>query len=281
MSSLSFRDLFKAELDLIDTHLRVVLGSSNVPLPELARFWESMSYSLFTDGKRFRPLLALLTAKALGRPPEAALTLASAVELIHTYSLIHDDLPSMDNDDFRRGKPSNHKVYGEAGALLAGDALLTLAFGVLAQAPSPRAATAVALLSTAAGPRGMVGGQVLDIESAKPTVELLTEIHQRKTGALIRVSVEAAAVLCGAEQKQIERLREYGEHLGLGFQLADDLQDFNPDKPEKISFASALGVHETLRRLERSCQDAMACLADFGSAAEGLRRMVQLNRERV
>ncbi|MBX3020351.1 MAG: polyprenyl synthetase family protein [Bdellovibrionales bacterium] len=278
---MSFQADFKPELELIDTYFHSVFRYQNsCPLPELERFWQSLTYSFFSDGKRFRPLLAVLTAKALGRPPELTLTLAAAVELIHTYSLIHDDLPCMDNDDLRRGKPTNHKVFGEAGALLAGDGLLTMAFGVLAQAPSPNAATAVALLSTAAGPRGMVGGQALDIESAQPGETLLTEIHQRKTGALIRVSVEAAAVLCGADAREIDALRTYGEHLGMAFQLADDLQDHDPEKPEKISFTSLLGITETLKRLERSSQAALDSLVSFPDAW-GLRRMVQLNRERV
>lgn len=278
---MSFQADFKSELELIDTYFRSVFRFQNAcPLPELERFWESLKYSFFSDGKRFRPLLAVLTAKALGRPPEQTLTLAAAVELIHTYSLIHDDLPCMDNDDMRRGKPTNHKVFGEAGALLAGDGLLTMAFGILAQAPSPNAAMAVSLLSYAAGPRGMVGGQALDIESAKPSEALLSEIHQRKTGALIRVSVEAAAVLCGADPKQVESLKAYGEHLGMAFQLADDLQDHNPENPEKISYASLLGIQETLKRLELSSQKAMDALELFPEAT-GLRRMVALNRERV
>lgn len=276
---MNFQAQFKPQLELIGKHLRILMASC--PMPELERFWQGMGYSLFSEGKRFRPLLAVLTAEALGRPPEATLTLASAVELIHTYSLIHDDLPCMDNDDLRRGIPTNHKKFGEAGALLAGDALLTMAFGVLAQAPSPHAAQAVALLSQAAGPVGMVGGQVLDIEASQPNINLLTEIHQRKTGALIRVSVEGAAVLCGAEIAQIAALKAYGGHLGLAFQLADDLQDYTADHPEKVNFVTLLGVRETIRRLESSSQEAMAALADFGAGAEGLRQMVAFNRDRV
>ena len=272
---------FQHELDLIDNHLRMLLRSgSSCPRPELQRFWESLSYSLFSPGKRFRPLLSLLTAKALGRPAEVAMPMAAAVELIHTYSLIHDDLPCMDDDDTRRGLPTSHKVFGEAMALLAGDGLLTLAFGVLARSPSPQAARAVSLLSEAAGPRGMVGGQVLDIEAKKPNVELLEQIHQRKTGALIRVAVEGAAVLCEANPEQVERLGAYGDHLGMAFQLADDLQDFDPEDPEKVSFASLLGLRPTLMRLEESSQAALAALDGLVSA-DGLRLLVQLNRERV
>lgn len=272
---------FKSELELLETYFRTIFQEEvGCPLPQLERFWQSMAYSVFSEGKRFRPLLALLTAQALKRPPEHTLALAGAVELIHTYSLIHDDLPCMDNDDLRRGRPTNHKVYGEAGALLAGDALLTMAFGVLAQAPSPSAACAVALLANAAGPIGMVGGQALDIETQKPDEALLKEIHQRKTGALIRVSVEAAAVLCGADASACASLRSYGEHLGFAFQLADDLQDFDEHEPEKISFATLLGVTETLKRLEQASQDALAALEAFPEA-HGLKRMVHINRERV
>lgn len=277
-----FREIFKSELKLIDLHLRSLIQTqASTNLPELNRFWESMAYSVFSDGKRFRPLLSLLTAKALGKSPEQVLPLAAGVELIHTYSLIHDDLPCMDDDDFRRGRPTNHRVFGEAGALLAGDALLTLAFGVLAQSPSPRAATAVALLSEAAGPRGMVGGQALDIEAQNPTLTLLEEIHQRKTGRLIQVSVEAAGVLCEADLNQVEALRLYGEQLGLAFQLADDIQDFDSESPEKVSYASLLGNEETLRLLNEASQKALEALNDFSSSADGLREMVRLNRERV
>lgn len=279
---MTFESLFKYELELIELHLRSILQTQvQCPLSQLERFWESMAYSLFSGGKRFRPLLSLLAARALDRPPEQVLALASAVELIHTYSLIHDDLPCMDNDDMRRGVPTNHKVFGEAGALLAGDALLTLSFGILAQSPSPHAATAVSLLSSAAGPIGMVGGQVLDIECEEPDVAQLREIHSRKTGALIRVSVEAAAVLCGAEIEQIESLRNYGEVLGMAFQLADDLQDFDPEEPEKVSFASLQGLRPTLQRLEEASQDALYAIADFPETAEGLRAMVRFNRERI
>jgi geranylgeranyl diphosphate synthase type II len=187
----------------------------------------------------------------------------------------------MDNDDLRRGKPTNHKLYGEAGALLAGDALLTLAFDVLAQAPSAKAASVVSLLSRAAGPRGMVGGQVLDIECAKPSEAMLSEIHQRKTGALIRVAVEGAAVLCEASPARIAKLAEFGDHLGMAFQLADDLQDFDAEDPEKVSFASLLGVEETLKRLEAASEQALSALKGDDLQAEGLSQMVALNRQRV
>lgn len=273
---------FQAEAALIEESLKALLSERILP-PEqnLQRFWECMNYSLLSGGKRFRPVLALVTARALDKPLEQAMPLALAVELVHTYSLIHDDLPVMDNDDLRRGKPTNHKVYGDAQALLAGDALLTMAFEVLAESKSNYLRSAVRLLARAAGAIGMVGGQVLDIASQNPDEALLKEIHERKTGALIRVSVEGAAALLGALPEQIEELALYGDSLGLAFQLADDIQDFNPNNPEKINFASRLGVDETKRRLADASAAALRALANFDEAADGLRQMVAFNQNRI
>ena len=277
-----FTSLFRSELDIIETHLRSFLSDHTpAPRPELAKFWECMNYSLLSEGKRFRPLLSLLTAKALDKPPESALPMATAVEFIHTYSLIHDDLPAMDNDDFRRGKPTNHKVFGEAQALLAGDSLLTLAFSALAESESEDLSKALRLLATAAGPLGMVGGQVLDIASKDPSEPILAEIHKRKTGALIRVAVEGTAALVGALPEQIEELGSYGENLGLAFQLADDLQDHDPKKPEKISYVSRYGVSETKARMASASAVALKALERFDEAAEGLRQMIKYNSGRV
>jgi geranylgeranyl diphosphate synthase type II len=277
-----FANLFKTELEMIERHLRSVLSElAPVPHPALQKFWEGMNYSLLSEGKRFRPLLSLLTAKSLGKPLESALPMAAAVELIHTYSLIHDDLPSMDNDDLRRGRPTNHKVYGEAQALLAGDGLLTLAFSCLAQSKSEGLRSALRLLAEAAGPIGMVGGQVLDIASTNPDEMTLAEIHKRKTGALIRVSVEGTAALLHSLREQQAELSHYGEKLGLAFQLADDLQDFNPDKPEKINYASRMGVDSTKKFLEKTSAEALQTLEKFDETADGLRQMVRFNLERV
>ncbi len=276
---------FRAELDALESYLRSALHP--MPHAALERFWESMFYSLLSDGKRFRPLLSILSARALGHPPRTVLPLAAAVELIHTYSLIHDDLPMLDNDDMRRGRPTNHKVYGEAIALLAGDGLLTCAFSLLSQSPSPHAITAVHLLSEAAGPRGMVGGQVMDIEMASAAstghydLALLEEIHRRKTGDLIRVSAEAAAVLCGATSEQRNALAEYGAQLGLAFQLADDIQDHSPDKPESVSFVTALGLTETRDRLNQASEEALESLFIFPESADPLREMIAINAKRV
>lgn len=277
-----FDRLFKPELALIEQHLQAAL-TQHIPAPNalLRPFWECMNYSLLSPGKRFRPLLALLTAKSLDKPVEAALPMALAVEFVHTYSLIHDDLPSMDNDDLRRGRPTNHKVYGEAQALLAGDGLLTLAFQMLSDSRSPDLRKALRLLAEAAGPVGMVGGQVIDVASQEPDVATLADIHQRKTGALIRVAVEGTAALLGALPEQLRELRLYGEKLGLAFQLADDLQDFNPLKPEKVNCASRLGVEGCRQSLKIASDEALAALANFDASAECLRQMVRFNFDRV
>lgn len=277
-----FAGIYKTELEMIERYLRSVLNELlPVPHPSLTKFWEGMNYSLLSEGKRFRPLLSLLTAKSLDKPLEAALPMAAAVELIHTYSLIHDDLPSMDNDDLRRGRPTNHKIYGEANALLAGDGLLTLAFTCLAQSKSEGLRPALRLLAEAAGPVGMVGGQVMDIASQNPDESTLAEIHKRKTGALIRVSVEGTAALLHSLKEQQKELGQYGEKLGMAFQLADDLQDFNPDKPEKINYVARMGVDGTKKFLEKTSAEALNALSRFDEAADGLRQMVRFNLERV
>lgn len=271
----TYIDLFGKELDLIERHLSTLLNERfTAPVNGLNPFWECMNYSLLSEGKRFRPLLSLLTAKTLEKPMLSALPMATAVELIHTYSLIHDDLPVMDDDDERRGRPTNHKVYGDAMALLAGDALLTLAFGVLADSGSPNIGAAVRQLSEAAGPRGMVGGQVLDIKGGNLPENALADIHARKTGALIRVAVEGTAILLEASTPQTQALARYGDNLGLAFQLADDLQDGD-------GYVTLLGEAETKKRLQQVSEQALQALTGFGESASGLRNMIQYNLKRV
>lgn len=190
---------------------------------------ESMLYSLKAGGKRIRPLFVLAVLELYGKDKQDAFTVGAVIEMIHTYSLIHDDLPSMDNDDFRRGKPTNHKVFGDALATLAGDALNTLAFGVLARMDlsAEKRIELVNLLSVAAGAEGMVGGQVLDIEGEKRQLNLteLEHVHVNKTGALLRFSIESGAVLADASTEERAILVEYAHHIGLAFQIQDDILD--------------------------------------------------------
>ena len=191
---------------------------------------ESMLYSLEAGGKRIRPLFVAAVCEMFNKKQHAMYTVGAAIEIIHTYSLMHDDLPCMDDDDMRRGKPTNHKVFGEAVAVLAGDALNSMAFGLLATMPnvsSEQRLELVAMLSQYAGAEGMVGGQVLDMEGEKRQLKLaeLENVHVNKTGALLRFSIESGAVLCNATREEREALVEYAHHIGLAFQIQDDILD--------------------------------------------------------
>ena len=263
----------------------------------LHRLEEAICYGVLSGGKRFRPLLSLLVAKALGKPEDRALPLGIAVELIHSYSLIHDDLPIMDNDDERRGKPTNHKVYGEVVALLAGDALQTEAFSHIGKAYESQPEIAIELillLSDAIGVKGMVGGQAMDMDmdmdmdmvkndlpQISPTLESMYQLHQMKTGALIRVSIEGAAVACGAPPEIRQNLKEFGEKLGLAFQLADDILDYNPQSPEKSGFPYLMGLASTRSQLSEISQTAIALLSPLGVAARELKDLTLWNAQRV
>ncbi len=257
---------------------------------------EAMRYSLLAPAKRLRPLLVLMAAEACGGNREAALPAACAVEMIHSYSLIHDDLPAMDDDDLRRGRPTNHKVFGEAMAILAGDALLTRAFEVLAREiqPPQAAAACCAALGQAAGAAALVGGQADDLAqeriaergirrgSASELVAELESIHRRKTGAMFLVSLRLGALTANANARQVQMLEEYGRALGLAFQIADDLLDVNGNEQAvgkrvgkdanrgKLTFPGLLGVDESRRRAERLIAQACDALAPLGPPAEHL-----------
>ncbi|MEH7073974.1 polyprenyl synthetase family protein [Neobacillus drentensis] len=213
---------------LLDSELRTLV--SKLDSPPIIK--ESMIYSLEAGGKRIRPLLLFATLAAFGADPQKGLHAAAAIEMIHTYSLIHDDLPSMDNDDLRRGKPTNHKVFGDATAILAGDALLTYSFEVMANIPHEFATDTTKLklvieLAKAAGTEGMVGGQIADMEAEGKSLTLdeLEYIHVHKTGKLLKFSVLAGAIIAGASQNQLENLSAFAHHLGLAFQIQDDILD--------------------------------------------------------
>lgn len=256
---------------------------------------EASRYSLFAGGKRLRPILCLAAVDVFGGAQETVLPAACALEMIHTYSLIHDDLPAMDNDDFRRGRPTNHKVFGEAMAILAGDALLTEAFSLMTDAgargtvPAERLIRVIAVIARAAGYRGMVGGQVIDLESESREVDLATVeyMHLRKTGALISASLEAGAILGGASEEQIAALTRYGHHLGLAFQITDDLLDIEGD-PEvmgkasgsdvaknKKTYPALLGLAQTREAATMQVEQAVAALAAFDGRAEPLRAIAR------
>jgi len=256
----------------------------------------SMRYSLFAGGKRVRPVLAIASAEALDCETDAVLAPACALEMVHTYSLIHDDLPALDNDDLRRGLPTNHKVFGDAMAILAGDALLTLAFQVLSRAPGLDAAQRLALveeLSVASGTvRGMIGGQVHDLEGENqtPSTELLDKIHRAKTGALLRASVRFGAIsadhLPGSPSYQ--SLSRYGESIGLAFQIVDDLLDLEstpeqlgktPGKDvaqNKITFPAVYGVETSRRMADEHLAAAHAALEPFRERAAALHAIADL-----
>jgi geranylgeranyl diphosphate synthase type II len=253
----------------------------------------AMRYSLFAGGKRIRPILCLEAARALGCESAGVVAAACSLELIHTYSLIHDDLPSLDNDDYRRGKLTNHKVFGEAMAILAGDALLTLAFQVLAQLDTlpERKAGLVAELATAAGTAGgMIGGQVADLEGEgkPPEAALLETIHRAKTGALLRASLRMGAIFAGATETQYEALSCYGEHIGLAFQIVDDILDVEESSESlgktagkdaaqhKITFPAVYGLQASRAMAEQECARSHQVLEPFGPHAAGLHELADL-----
>ena len=250
----------------------------------------AMHYSVFAGGKRIRPILCLAAIEACGGDIAPAMPVACALELIHTYSLIHDDLPAMDNDDFRRGKPTSHKVFGEAVAILAGDALLTEAFVLLSRAEKVRLASERRLaviqeIASAAGIAGMVGGQALDIraEKIKPDFEGLADIHRRKTGALITASVRAGAILAGAGEAKLQALDTYGTHVGIAFQIADDILNVEGDSVRmgkktgsdaalgKVTYPSLLGLEAAKDKLAKHVETAISGIAAFDSRALPLR----------
>ena len=262
------------------------------------RLREAMRYSLLAPGKRLRPMLVLLAAEACGGAIEAAMPAACAVEMVHAYSLIHDDLPAMDDDDLRRGRPTNHRVFGEAVAVLAGDALLTEAFAVLSAdcgLAAERRLAAIRELAVAAGAEGMVGGQTADIlaEGAEADPRRVESIHRRKTGALLRACVRIGAILAGADARALASLSAYGEAIGLAFQIADDLLDelgntqvtgksAQRDRERgKSTYPAALGVERARQLLRELLEQGLAALGEFGASAEPLREIARRVVERA
>ena len=288
---MSLKEFLAAETVRIDAALdRLTPPESTAP----ATIHRAMRYSLFAGGKRIRPILCLQAAAAVSDRAPGALEAGCALEMIHTYSLIHDDLPALDNDDFRRGKPTNHKVFGEAMAILAGDALFTLAMQTLIRIGGLDPAARVALieeLSFGGGTvGGMIGGQVADIEGERqpPTPALLESIHRAKTGALLKASVRMGGICAGADMAQIEALSSYGEHVGLAFQIVDDILDVEESTEAlgktagkdaaqgKITFPAVYGLDESRCMAQRECTRAHEALDLFGARAQRLHEIADL-----
>ncbi len=284
---------------LVEEHLGLLMLE---PTGDFAAHIDAMRYSLFVGGKRVRPILCLAAARAV-RDDDAvwkkALPVACALECIHTYSLIHDDLPAMDDDDLRRGKPTNHTVYGEAAAILAGDGLLTYAFELLsgtrlAAIPESARLDIINAMATAAGSTGMVGGQSLDMayEGQAIPYELLKTIHKSKTGALITASVTTGSIVAGADNEQKSKLKKYGDNIGLAFQIVDDLLDIESTteelgKPvgsdvacEKATYPALFGVEKSKTMARQAVDNAVDALSAFNQQADPLRALAQYIVER-
>ena len=281
-------------IKLIEAALLKELGAETALVPRLA---ESMEYSLMAGGKRLRPILVMAAADAVGARGTDFVQAACGIEMIHTYSLIHDDLPAMDNDDYRRGKLTNHKVFGEALAILAGDALLTQAFEVILRQQGVSAEVLVQVLkemSIAAGPNGMVGGQVIDMlsEGKRISMEELRKMHMGKTGALFRAAIRSGAIRGGASEAKLAALTTYADCFGLAFQITDDILDVVGDeavigKPvgsdernEKSTYVTLTSLEEAKKLAADTVQQALDALEVFGDEAKFLRDLVKMLLER-
>ncbi|SDG53249.1 geranylgeranyl diphosphate synthase, type II [Selenomonas sp. WCT3] len=285
---MKLKELWKERQQLVESALA---GELNKKSPIDKTLTESMEYSLLAGGKRLRPVLLMAAADALGVDGTKFLKTGLAIEMIHTYSLIHDDLPAMDDDDYRRGKLTNHKVYGAGMATLSGDALLTLAFEVILRQEGVDAETLVKVvreMSIAAGPDGMVGGQALDMESENKQIDMDTMrlVHLGKTGALFRAAIRSGAILAGATSAQLAALTEYADKFGLAFQITDDILDVvgdeavigkpvgSDEKNHKSTYVTLTSLAEAKKLAQETVEEAVAALKDFGPEADFLRELV-------
>jgi geranylgeranyl diphosphate synthase type II len=282
-------DFFEADHGIVEAALNSLIPPENTPPSSIHR---AMRYSVFAGGKRIRPILCLEAARMFNENPEGAVQAGCALEFIHTYSLIHDDLPALDNDDLRRGKPTNHKVFGEAIAILAGDALLTLAFQTLASMPleAEKRLAILGVVAQAAGTdRGMIGGQVADLEAERKAVDGagLEYIHRSKTAALIRASVVAGGIAGGANGADVKRLTAFGENIGWAFQVVDDLLDVEEssaalgktagkdEAQNKATYPALYGLEKSRAIASDLEAKALAELADYGERASRLRELAE------
>ena len=288
-SEFELKEYLETKRQMVEAALEDALSQEDVPG---AKVIEAMRYSLFAGGKRLRPLLCLAAAEAVGGDSRVAMSAACALEMIHTYSLIHDDLPAMDDDDLRRGVPTNHKVFGEAIAILAGDALLTEAFVLLGDYNKilpERAVQLVGVISRAASYRGMVGGQVVDMLSQNKPADLETvrQMHSRKTAALISASAEAGALAGNGTGQQVAALARYGNAVGLAFQITDDILDIEGDAEllgktpgsdvarGKVTYPAAIGLERSREEAKGLVGEALEVLSEFGEQAEPLRALAK------
>ena len=284
-----WRNYLKERQVQVEAYMQTLAPAQSGPL---SRMMESMRYSLFAGGKRLRPILLLAAADTVGGDGRQFLHSACALEMIHTYSLIHDDLPAMDDDDYRRGRLTNHKVFGDGMAVLAGDGLLTMAFETLLSQPgvTPEIRTRVALeVAQAAGPFGMVGGQAIDLgsEGQQPTPEIMTLMHRLKTGALFRASLRAGALLAGGSAEAVQKLTEYAEQFGLAFQITDDILDVtgteavlgkpigSDEKNHKATYVSMYSLSEAQTMAKEAVARSIGALEEFGDQAWVLRSLAE------
>lgn len=284
---MDIRAYLEKKKNLVDSFLESYFRGSFNP----SGLHDSIVYSISAGGKRIRPILAMASYEACGGSAEDILPYAAAIEFIHTYSLIHDDLPSMDNDDLRRGKPTNHKVFGEGMAILAGDALLTEAFYLLSGArqtcPPSTMLRVIREVAMAAGAHGMVGGQAEDLlsEDASSDSDNLSFIHIHKTGALITSSVRMGAILRGAAKEELKSLTRYGENIGLAFQIVDDILDIRGEtkklgktagsdyRKKKMTYPAHFGIDSSMKKAEALVNDAVRALEPFDKKADPLREI--------
>lgn len=291
---MELKKLWSERSKLVEEQLVKELNEAN-PLDKT--LCESMKYSLMAGGKRLRPVMLMAAADAVGAKGTDFLTTACAIEMIHTYSLIHDDLPAMDDDDYRRGKLTNHKVYGAGMATLAGDALLTLAFEVMLRQEKTTAETKLKVIkemSIAAGPDGMVGGQALDMESENKHIAMATlrQMHMGKTGALFRAAIRSGAVLAGADANKLAALTQYADNFGLAFQITDDILDVTGDeavigkpvgsdeKNNKSTYVTLTSLAEAKELASLAVAEAVKALDTFGTEADFLRDLVEFLMKR-
>lgn len=286
---MNFKNYLEDKKNIIDKALDEFLPPENKS-PFIIH--QAMRYSVFSGGKRVRPILTLITAELLDQEIEKVISAACGIELIHTFSLIHDDLPCIDNDDFRRGKPSNHKVFGEAIALLAGDALLVSGFELIAKNSEVKGIKKQSIInlikeiSFYIGTANMLGGQVEDINPGNKNIkkEDLYNLYMKKTAALICVSIRAGAILSNANQRQLKALTKYGENIGLAFQIVDDMLDIMQDERvmKKPTFPNQYGIKESKNEADRLIKEAKDSLKIFNNKAETLKNLADyiLLRER-